>query len=936
MRSLYAALACSLTLVACTTGTSDIGDGGPVDGGGACANDDQCPIDQHCDDASKRCVPGTGNDCTADDMCQPGQTCVKTSSCGATRCHGNHCEQKTCTAQADCAPNAICQGGKCVPQPSCGPGDPVCPMGTVCNRQTMRCEAGMMCNRPMDCPMGEDCQNGVCVMVQSCTDSSDCPSDQRCNRMVCGPPCTMNADCGGRFVCNTTTGECQARCLGDNTCPADQICQMNLCIPAECGADADCTTTGTTAHRRCDGEERMHGRCVDFVPCTPGTMGACPPNNTCNAAGQCEELPGCIGDRNCDPGEFCGDGHCQPTTGCAAMSCPSGFDCVADRCVPGACRGPTDCPTMGQVCISGQCQLPPPPTGVTRVQIITPAGVVRPAGTYRFTAIAFNQAGDAVPGVTFIWASTSTAVATIDASGRATGGTRAGVTQITAAVDIGGGQLVTSPPVSLTNVGQLPEGALRVTVISDQSGLAVSGASVEIRAGNAAPVLLQTDARGLAVFQGIPDPTSYDVTVASANFDFVSALSLSARDITIALPVRTVPTEAAGLSGTVDLSQVGSSGAVGFALSGSSFASPLIGTEPGAVFGNEFFRVQLPIPQIPPIPLPASATADFDFMGTPVPIKDHYYARTTPGTRAAWSFGGRLDINLMGGGMTNPTDILGAALPYFQLFDHAVRQGIISASIPTVPDSRDLDGDGDAMELFPDYANFPTVALRPNVAQSLRYQMVVNNARLPFVENGNANALIVLSGTMLPGSGFVPLGLDGLQDDGGSGVVPSFTTRIAPAHAGLEVGSYAVMAMAIRIVAGAIPGPGSTRLFLSPTLPTAVDFTDGWIDAPRNSEISRATREVTVGTVAGADLVRLVFRGQSGGWQVYAPAGRTVVVPPPPMGFADRVQSSTATVDAIDLTNGSNIEVLFGSGAGGSAALDQATRGFSRAGLRWR
>ena len=31
------------------------------------------------------------------------------------------------------------------------------------------------------------------------------------------------------------------------------------------------------------------------------------------------------------------------------------------------------------------------------------------AGTYRFTAIAFNQAGDAVPGVTFIWASTSTA-----------------------------------------------------------------------------------------------------------------------------------------------------------------------------------------------------------------------------------------------------------------------------------------------------------------------------------------------------------------------------------------------------------------------------------------------------------------------------------------------------------------------------------------------
>ncbi|MFO0724897.1 MAG: hypothetical protein U1E65_14045 [Myxococcota bacterium] len=935
MRLTYLALLASLTFVACSSGTSGLSDGGPPDGSSGCQNDDQCPLDQHCDDLTKVCVAGSGNDCTADEMCMAGQACVITSSCGASRCHGNHCQQKTCTRQMDCAPNAICQMGKCVPEPACGPGDPACPMGTVCSSTTSRCEPGTSCTRRMDCPMGQTCQAGTCTDAQGCTTSAECPADQRCNRMVCGPPCTSNNDCGGLSACNTNTGECQARCLGDNTCPMAQICEMNLCVAAQCTSDTDCTAGGMM-NRRCDGEERMHGRCVDFVPCTPGQMGNCPANNICNAMGQCEELPTCIGDRNCAANEYCADGHCQPSTTCSSMSCPSGQTCIGERCVPTVCRGPTDCPTMGQVCIGGVCQLPPPPTSITRVQIITPAGVVRPGGTYAFTAIAFNQAGDAVPGVTFIWVSTSTAIATIDATGVATGQSRAGTTMITASVDIGGGQLVTSPPVSLTNLGILAAGGLRVVAVAEHTGLPVSGATVELRDGATALGVAQTDMRGVALIPGIAANQRYDVTVASSNYDFVTAIGLSARDITVALPTRTGSAQAAGVSGTVDLSSVSSTGPVGFSLSGSSFASPLVGTDPGALFGGEFFRVQPPIPQIPAIPLPADATLSIDFMGVPFNLKDHYYARTVPGTRAAWCFGGKLNINLMGGGMTNPGDILGAALPYFQVFEHSVRQGIISAAVPTVADTMDIDGDGNSTELVPDWANFPTVAHRPHVAQSLRVQMVVNNARLPFVENGNANALIVMSGTILPGSGFVPLGLDGLQDDNGSGVVPSFTTRIAPAHDGLEVGNYAVMAMAIRIVPGALPGPGSTRLFLSSTLPTAVDFSDGWIDAPRNTEIDHATRAITQTAVSGSDLVRVVFHGPQGSWHVFAASNAAITVPPPPTGFMDLVQSSTATIDAIDLETGASADLVFTSGSGGARALDGATRGFSRGGVRWR
>lgn len=918
-------------LAACSDDTTGLPDGGGVDSGAlACANDDACPADQHCQGGL--CVPGTGNACVDDEGCPAGNRCEVVTGCGATRCHGNTCVPiTTCTSTTDCR-GYDCVGGTCTAPIPCG-ADGSCPDGRTCDRATNTCQP--MMTTTSTCTGDDDCDNdgvicvaGMCEQGVACQTSAECPADRRCIGDFCRPPCTRDEDCGGpRFRCDVPTGECQARCFGDNTCPDQQICEMNLCVPEQCGSTPDCGAPD----RRCVGADRGHGRCESFVACDPQNP-MCPANTTCNAQGECEALPTCVGDRNCGPSEFCDDGHCQPAVGCSAMTCPAGFDCVAERCVPGPCRGLADCPNPGEICLAGSCVMPPAPSFVTEVRILTPSGVVRPGTSYTFVAIALDQAGEVVSGVTFQWASTSTQVATIAPSGVATGGVRAGTTDITASVNVPGQGLITSPPVRLVNIGALAADAVRVTVLSQSSSGVVVGAPVEVSVGGQRLGRVLTDASGIAVVRGVDAAAVVDVTVADSGHDWVSVVGATAHDLVITLPALTRPDRAGGLKGPIDLSGVSSTGALGYSVTGASFPSPLVGTDASALFGGELFRVRLPIGN-QTVPVPSASTLSFDFMGTPITLKDTYYARARSGLRAAWSFGGKLDINLMGGGGGNPGDILGAALPYFQQFSHAVRPAFRVVEIPTAADTTDVDGDGDSSELTTDWARLPTIPLRPVVPQSLRFQMVVDNARLPFLADGNANAIVVMSGVMLPGVGFVPLGLDGLQDNNGSGVVPSFTTRIAPAHGGLEVGEYAVVALAIRVRQNGLPGPGSARIATSSTLPTAVDFTDGWIDAPRAAELDRAQRRLTALPGTGADLVRMTARSPEGSWEVWVPAGSSGwTFPATPEGATDRVASGAEFVlDAIDLAPGVAAGALFDASRGGALGVDRVTRGYARA-----
>jgi hypothetical protein len=871
-----------------------------------CANDDACPLDQYCN--AGMCTAGTGNECTQDNECDANEECKIVTQCGgATRCHGNTCEPKLCSDNTDC------------------------PEGFTCGANGMCTMTQMMtCTEDEECTAANTvCVGGMCIAAEECNDSSDCPSDQRCIEDICNDPCTENSDCGGAvYACDVQSGECIQRCNNDGVCPMGTICESFLCVPAECTMDSDCTGSGTV---ECQGEEQGRGRCVEIIACN--APGGCPPGTACNMATNiCEELPDCVGDRDCENDSYCEGGFCQPSVGCSSTKCDPGFDCVGDICVPELCRGDLDCPIAGEACISGTCQTPPAPTFVTQVRILTPAGVVRPGTTYNFVAVALDQAGAIIPGVVFAWESTQEGVATIDADGVATGGATAGTTVITASMNNGMSTIV-SPGVSLVNLGELDNGTVRVTVISGSSGSLISGAAIDL-AGSFGLISRTTGADGVAIFEMIDPNEVFSVTAGHTSYDFVSVVGISARDILLALPPVSKPSQTGGLRGTVDFTRVSAMGALSLSLNGASMPSPLVSFQPSALFGGDQYVVNIPQANID-VPVPMGSTLEVDFLGNPIPLKDQYYTRATTGIRAGWSFAGRLGLDvLMGAGNPNG-NIVGTILPYLQRFTHGVRPVIDVVALPTIADTGDIDNDGNTTEQVPNYGQFPSVSLTPDTAQSLRYNLSVAN--LPFVSGGNANTLLVVGGMLLPSVGFVPLGLDGLQDDAGNGIVDPFTTKIAPPHGGLEVGEYAVLATAVRLEGAALPGPGSARLMVASRLPENVDLSDGWMDSPLGSTWESGLREVSVPAIAAADLYRIAFASDDGTWHIYSPAPMTandaIVIPLAPMGLVDRTGTTTVTVDAIDLANGASVSTIFDVTGGSALSLDRVTRGFARASI---
>lgn len=892
----------------------------------ACENNDGCPADQWCNGGS--CEPGTGNACTTDEECKPGETCDIVRDCGATRCSGNTCVPQSCTSHDQCWPDDgfVCRDGTCQPPEACDDTGN-CLDDLFCNGDNLCVPPDGTCTDDEGCPGDLICVASACVTPTPCTTSDECPPSQNCIQGVCDDPCTENADCGSpaqAYLCDAASGDCFQRCLNDDQCPAGHWCDDEaaqgpggLCILAECTTDAECDQANDEV---CDGKEDGRGHCVMVVRCDQA--GGCPPGFACDTAtNTCEPVPACRTDRDCEGSAYCDAGYCIPADDCSAASCPTDFECIGDVCVPAVCRSNADCTVQGEVCIAGACMTPPAPDQVVEVRIITPAGVVRPATTYAFTALALDQAGRAVPGVTFEWLSSDTDVATIDADGLATGGNTEGVTEIRARVQTTGGP-VTSTPVELTNLGAAPA-QVHITVVRTTNGTPISGAQVELTSASGTEIST-TDQRGLALFTNTATP--FDVTVAHADHDYVSVMGATSTDLVVPLPAITRPDVAAGIKGTVDLSQVTTQGGLSLSLSGASMPSPLHTFDAAGLFGGDLIQVN--VPMVGDIGIPAGNTVEVDLMGFQVPLKTEYYATAQPGVRAIWTFGGRIGID--GGTFGNLNNLIALLIPYFQRFEHGVVPTTTLVGIPTVVDTADFDGDGDVAETIPDWNSFPAQPMQPVVSQSLRYQLSVDN--LPFVSGGNANTLVVIAGALLPGVGFVPLGLDGQTDDNGNGIVQAFVTKTAPAHGGLEAGEYAVIASAVRID-GALPGPGSVRMYVGDSIPTSVDLSDGWLDSPIDATWSGPAREVGLPALPGADLFRVAFTSPDGGWHVYgpAPAGGTLAIPPAPAGLVDRTASATVTIDAVDLEQGADPGTLFELTGGGTLGIDRVTRGFSRA-----
>ncbi|MFK7984958.1 MAG: hypothetical protein AB8I08_02930, partial [Sandaracinaceae bacterium] len=303
---------CTFTVVGTDTQTS---------GCSACADGDQCTLDQ-CSGGSCTFPPAPIDTACPGGICDGGGTCV------------------ACTPGASCTPPGVCQVG----QIQCSGGGPNCvatgnaPNGTSCVGPTCAinecaggsCDQSPNCNgtaTSCGCDTCQDCtaQDGfynVGAPYACCSGSSACTcQDRELRSFSCsGTSCSFTV-----VSSDTVTSGCSA-CGDGNSCTLDQCSGGSCQFPS---APIDTACPGGV----CDGG----GTCV---PCTPGAScnaGACQLGQIqCSGGG-----PNCVATGNAPDGTTCPGPLCAPNQ-CSGGVCDNTPNCAgtATSCGCGSC---TDC-----------------------------------------------------------------------------------------------------------------------------------------------------------------------------------------------------------------------------------------------------------------------------------------------------------------------------------------------------------------------------------------------------------------------------------------------------------------------------------------------------------------------------------------------------------------------------------------------------------------
>jgi hypothetical protein len=285
----------------------------------------------------------------------PATTSCFPFACGAAVC------KSTCTANADCAPNATCING------SCG----LKPKGAACNANA-ECGAGLVCSTREKVCCNTDCSgactsctlsatlgtcspvgpgvtdpSGICGVSapSTCGNDGKCDGAGACRKYPAGTQCagatcaagtsTQNLakTCNGTgmcsqgggthacspFMCDGMTG-CLDTCTGNDQCVAPNTCVNNVC--GKKGPGASCATNDQCASGLF---------CTDGVCCNSSDCGTC---RACDATGMCQNSDStvsCTAHDMCHTDQgMCSGGACQRPT----ISCDDGNPCTADSCNP--------------------------------------------------------------------------------------------------------------------------------------------------------------------------------------------------------------------------------------------------------------------------------------------------------------------------------------------------------------------------------------------------------------------------------------------------------------------------------------------------------------------------------------------------------------------------------------------------------------------------
>jgi hypothetical protein len=895
----------------------------------SCSSDSDCPGSSVCSSGS--CEPQTVVPCSAEAPCAEGSACGADGVCVDTPADdtdgdgvanaSDNCPDVANADQADADGNGVgdaCEGvaPECVSSEECQFTE-VCAEG-ICDE--------VECGNDADCPDDSLCVGALCRYAPTCTGDGDCLDVVgECVDGQCQPGCEEDSDCSTDGVAICFEGDCTFACTDNRTCDPGEQCRNGVCLPDEC------TGTGT---EDCPDGERCNGAgaCVPFTGCESDDD--CSDTQFCSPAGICENRRGCTSDLNCGEGEICDNGGCVPTTECEENAdCEAGESCVANLCVPGLCRGNEDC-AIGEVCDAGAC-IEPEEIVPTSIVIITRPTPVTPGDTIPFRAIALDAGGEVILGQEFDFESSNTAVGDF-AGSIFTAGDTAGTTNVTATP--AGARRPVSAPVTVINLGPEVADEIRLSVVDRDSGAPIEGALVFPEDGAST----NTNAAGQATFD---IPPGDHLTVFADGYNYATVLGIDGESsLLVALAPAVGSGSAAGFTGRMDYSGVSTSGDASLGLAGAAIGGNLVDLDLQRLLGDSFLTtVSIPGAGTQSLPLPGGLVATVDFFGVGE-IKGTYYARTTGGLSFGWALAGKINVFdlvglFTGGGGGDIATIIGAILPLFESFNHDIAP-FVGEAVPLVPDSTDYDGDRNTSERTADYANFPEIDMRPDVDQL--YRTGISLPTLPVIDGDQATVAVLVGGVVVEGAGFVPMGISASTADD-SGNAEDVVLRMAPAHSGLSVGEFAIVALTFGSEGAGFGADGITlpssiaaRVFYGTRLPENLDFATSPFPAFADAATwDDGTRVFATPATAG-DITRTTLVGAEGSWEIYAVGGAPAefTLPETPVGYPDHAAGSFARIEAIDLRTGVTFLDILRAGGDTLLSLNSAAIGFSRIELR--
>lgn len=614
------------------------------------------------------------------------------------------------------------------------------------------------------------------------------------------------------------------------------------------------------------------------------------------------------------------------------------FDCRCDTgtgvCSVWYCSQDVDC-AGGELCAAGVCK--PAPDTATWTLRIPERSTVLTTGAQTTVHAELWDAGnqDIVVGAQVTWSSSAEAVATVDAEGVITGGSEAGTSTIEAKTADG-------RTVSMDIRNVVPAAGDTYTVIAVEEGDLAPITGVYVLVDSAAGTLLANGdipADGVIRYDG--SETLIDVHVFGDSTDWVTWLNTAPGTLFLPTPrtfwgavtldedAKVVPesTELIGANivrGVLSMANYTKLGELELSLNSFAFSASLFDFNLQSIIGANVKRFFDPMSTIPGVDktsiaeIPGGVT-----FGIEAPAIPDFVLAAPRGTHRVWSLGGRVRVEEVASFIG---DIISAVSG--GEFDFAL---IVRALVPlfgdfwtTVTPTPAFAGDGQ-----------PTVSvISPELRVPLGLATTLTLPTLPpMADLGPADSVFMISGALTPDGLMYPLGLtagndkankddafDGIVDaDPKTPAVDPFVLPSAPLHTGLGGPSsrYATATVAVNLSAGPSeprPEGGSAVIALAdPGAPLpAAQTVQPFLGFPMASTWDPTTRSATIEAVDGADVQRLLFKGEKGrNWSIWLNGSTSYTVPDPTSVYPSLVDRSLdfalLLVSSLDFAEGTTL-----------------------------